>query len=103
MLKHIVMFRLKEFAEGRSKEENAARLKVLLEFLKEKIHEVESLEVGMNQGKSESASDIVLYSEFEDMQALEVYRKHPEHAKVVDFIGKVCTERRVVDYEIRGD
>ena len=102
MLKHIVMFRLRESAEGRSKEENAARLKVLLESLKGKIPEVGSLEVGMNQGRSESASDVVLYSEFEDMPALEVYRKHPEHAKVVDFIEKVCSERRVVDYETCG-
>ena len=58
MLKHIVMFRLRESAKGRSKVENAARLKVLLESLKGKIPEVESLEVGMNQGRSESASDI---------------------------------------------
>ena len=103
MLKHIVMFSLKESAEGHSKEANAARLKVLLESLKDQISEVRYLEVGMNQGRSESADDIVLYSEFEDMQALEVYRKHPEHAKVVDFIRKVCTERRVVDYETSGD
>jgi len=103
MLKHIVMFRLKEFAEGCSKAENTAKLKTLLGSLKDKISEVRYLEVGINQGRSESASDIVLYSEFEGMQGLDVYRKHPEHAKVVDFIGKVCTERRVVDYEPGGD
>ena len=99
MLKHIVMFRLKDSANGHSKAENARELKMLLESLKEKIPVVKCLEVGINVGKSASASDIVLYSEFDDMQALEVYREHPEHKKVVDFITKVCSERRVVDYE----
>src|SRR4030067_3116032 len=99
MIKHIVMFKLKDFAEGHSKGENLRELKILLEALKEKIPVVRCLEVGMNIGKSASASDIVLYSEFDDMRALEYYRDHPEHIKAVEFITKVCSERRVVDYE----
>ncbi len=99
MIKHIVMFRLKDSAEGHSKMENARKLKALLESLKEKIPGIKCLEVGMNQGKSKSASDIVLYSEFDDMEALEDYRRHPEHIRALDFIEKVCSERQVVDYE----
>ena len=100
MIKHIVMFRLKESALGRSKNENLQELKISLESLQEKIPVVKCLEVGINMGKSESASDIALYSEFDDMQALENYRIHPEHVKVVDYIDKVCSERRVADYEV---
>ena len=100
MIKHIVMFRLKESALGRSKNENLQELKILLESLQEKIPVVKCLEVGINMGKSASASDIALYSEFDDMQALENYRIHPEHVKVVDYIDKVCSERRVADYEV---
>ena len=100
MIKHIVMFRLKESAMGRSKNENLQELKILLESLQEKIPVVKCLEVGINMGKSASASDIALYSEFDDMQALENYRIHPEHVKVVDYIDKICSERRVADYEV---
>jgi len=100
MIKHIVMFRLKESALGRSKNENLQELKILLESLQEKISVVKCLEVGINMGKSASASDIALYSEFDDIQALENYRIHPEHVKVVDYIDKVCSERRVADYEV---
>ncbi len=99
MIKHIVMFRLKESAVGKSKDENLQELKVLLESLRKKIPVVKYLEVGINMGKSASASDIALYSEFDDMQALEDYRIHPEHVKVVEFIEQVCSERRVTDYE----
>ena len=100
MIKHIVMFRIKESALGRSKNENLQELKILLESLQEKIPVVKCMEVGINVGKSASASDIALYSEFDDIQALENYRIHPEHVKVVDYIDKVCSERRVADYEV---
>ena len=100
MIKHIVMFRLKESALGKSKDENLQELKVLLESLQDKIPVVMCLEVGINMGASASASDIALYSEFDDMQALEDYRLHPEHVKVVEFIEKICSERRVADYEV---
>ncbi len=100
MIKHIVMFRLKDSAGGKSKDENLQELKILLESLQKKIPLVKCLEVGINMGKSASASDIALYSEFDDMQALENYRIHPEHVKVVDYIDKVCSERRVADYEV---
>ena len=100
MIKHIVMFRLKESALGRIKNENLQELKILLESLQEKIPVVKCLEVGINMGKSASASDIALYSEFDDIKALEDYRIHPEHVKVVEFIEKICSERRVADYEV---
>ena len=94
------MFRLKESALGKSKDENLQVLKVLLESLQDKIPVVKCLEVGINMGTSASASDIALYSEFDNMQALEDYRIHPEHVKVVEFIEKICSERRVADYEV---
>ncbi len=100
MIKHIVMFRLRDSAVGKNKDENLQELKVLLESLQEKIPMVRCLEVGINMGKSASASDIALYSEFDDMQALEDYRLHPEHVRVVEFIDKVCSERRVLDYVV---
>ena len=37
MIKHIVMWKLKEEAEGHSKEENAKLIKNMLEGLKDKI------------------------------------------------------------------
>ncbi|MCC6544451.1 MAG: Dabb family protein [Nitrospirae bacterium] len=100
MIKHIVMFRLKESALGKGKEDNLQELKTLLESLSKKIPVVKCLEVGINIGASASASDIALYSEFDDMQALEAYRIHPEHVKVVEFIEKICSERRVADFEV---
>ena len=40
MFKHIVMWKLKDFAEGASKAENAQKIKALLEGLKPKIKQI---------------------------------------------------------------
>jgi len=99
MIKHIVMWRLKDFAAGASKEENAMKLKETLEALDGVIDEIISIEVGINFNNSPVAFDVVLYSEFEDREGLEAYQKHPEHLKIVDFVGEIRTDRAVVDYE----
>ena len=43
--------------------------------------------------------DIMLDSEFCNLEDLEVYISHPEHQKVAAFIGKVRSERAAIDYE----
>jgi len=98
MLKHVVMWKLKSGAEGRTKQENAELMKEMLENLKERISEIEMIEVGININQSDAAFDVTLYSEFRDEEALVSYQKHPEHVKVADFVGKVVNERAVVDY-----
>lgn len=100
MIKHIVMWKLKDFAEGASKVENANRIKILLEDLKDKIAEIRSVEVGVNVNPSDAAYDVVLYSEFENEEALSTYQNHPEHLKVGAFVGQVREDRVVVDYKI---
>ena len=98
MIKHIVMWKLKDFAEGASKKENALKIKSSLEGLKSKIKEIKFLEVGISISDAVDFYDIVLISEFKDVKDLESYQKHPEHVKAAEFIGKVRLERKVVDY-----
>ncbi len=99
MIKHIVMQRLKESAAGASKEENAVKLKLGLEALEDKIQEIKEIEVGINFNPSPAAFDVVLYSVFENREALQAYQNHPEHLKIADFVGEIRTDRAVVDYE----
>jgi len=93
------MWRLKEFAAGASREENAKKLKESLEDLKDKIEDIKAIEVGINFNSSPAAFDVVLYSEFSDMEGLDAYQNHPEHLKIVDFVGEIRSDRAVVDYE----
>ncbi|MFP4662379.1 MAG: Dabb family protein [Halanaerobiales bacterium] len=100
MVKHIVMFKLKEKAEGRGKDVNASKMKKMIEALPEKIEELISMEVGLDINGSDAAYDIVLYSEFDNEEALNNYQVHPEHQKVLEFVKKVIDDRVVVDYKI---
>ena len=99
MIKHIVMFRLKDFAEGVDKKENARKIKAMLDELPTKMEEIKHYEIGVNITDSERASDIVVISSFDSMEALKAYSQHPEHIKAVEFIKKVNLESRVVDFE----
>jgi len=94
------MWKLKDSARGTSKDQNALELKSVLEDLKNKISVIKQIEVGINFNKSSAAYDVVLYSEFDSLQDLQAYQKHPDHVKVVDFVNEIRDDRAVVDYEI---
>lgn len=98
MIKHIVMWKLKDFAEGCDRKQNAEKIKAMLEALKGKIEQISYMEVGINLKDSDMAYDAVLVSEFESEQKLEEYKNHPEHVKVSEFVAKVRENRAVVDY-----
>ncbi|MGI9533768.1 MAG: Dabb family protein [Thermodesulfobacteriota bacterium] len=100
MIKHIVMWKIKESHEGHDKNALGLMLKNMLEDLTDKISQINELEVGINFNPSEAACDVVLYSSFDTIDDLQIYQKHPDHVKVAELVSELRTERRVVDYEI---
>ena len=99
MLKHIVMWKLKEFAEGKTKAENAKIMKESLERLVGIVPEIKSLQVGINEKVAEIAYDAVLISTVEDAEALARYKVHPEHVKISDYCKKIRESRVFVDFQ----
>lgn len=99
MLKHIVMLRLPKAYTETDKKTAIAELKTALEALPQQIEEIAFYRVGINLSQSQSAFDMVLDSEFANTQALNLYRIHPEHKKVLGIIAKHNCEIAVVDYE----
>ena len=99
MIKHIVLFKLKDEALGASKQENLKTFKSMLEALPGKISEIIDYEVGLNFIENNPTHDLALYSSFKSIDDLIVYRDHPEHQKVVAFVKQVVDSRAVVDYE----
>ena len=100
MVKHIVMWGLKEGAEGMTKKQIAEKMKEQLNALRPIIKEIRSLEVGVNFLESPAAYDVVLYTEFDSRDDLQTYQVHPDHVALKDFILSVTEKRAVVDYEI---
>lgn len=101
MIKHIVMWKLLEEANGYSKQENAKEFKSQLESLIPKIEAIVSMEVGIGYLEAGGAVfDMVLTTSHATKEDLNTYAVHPEHQKVVSFAKTIVAERRVVDYEV---
>jgi len=100
MIKHIVMFRFLEEAEGATKKENLLKAKAILEALPEKISEIKYYEVGINELDSPNACDFSVVSAFDTWEDLDAYRVHPAHKEAVEFIGKVRGDAYSSDYEV---
>lgn len=100
MIKHIVMWNIKDNIEGRTKLDNAKLVKAKLEELKDLVEEVVSLEVGINIVQGEGAKDVVLNVGFASLEDLDIYQEHPNHLKIVKLVKPYLEGRVVIDYEI---
>lgn len=100
MLKHIVIWKLKEQAEGADRAVNAARMKTLLDACRDIVPGMLTFEVVLAQPGLEATCDVVLYSEFADKAALDAYQNHPQHVALKPFVMAVREARQCMDYEI---
>ena len=101
MIKHIVMWQLKDHAEGADKETNALKMKALLDACSDIVPGILKLEVAIAQAGLEATYDVVLYSEFESAAALDAYQNHPQHLALKPFVGAVRLARQCMDYEVK--
>ncbi|MGE4289062.1 MAG: Dabb family protein [Salinivirgaceae bacterium] len=100
MIKHIVLWKLKEQHNGKSKDTLANEMTSRLLELRKFIPEIKSMEVSRNTIFPERNHDLILLSEFNSFNDLENYANHPEHLKVVAFVKEIVTSRAAIDYEL---
>lgn len=100
MVKHIVMFKFLETAEGRTKKENAEIAAKMLLDLQGKIPTLVSSEVKLNSDCADRSNyDLVLIADYNDWEGLQEYIVHPLHKAVGEFMKGVRESRSCVDYE----
>ncbi len=99
MIKHIVFFKLKPEFKGADEFKIAKIVAAELESLPHKIEEIAFLEVGIDFSKREDAYDIVLFSQFETNDDLEIYRNHIKHKEAVVRIEKYTISAVLCDYK----
>ena len=100
MIKHIVMWKLKEHAEGADKATNAVKLKSLLDPCANLVPGTLAFEVALAESGYECTYDVVLYSVFESAAALDAYQNHPQHVALKPFVAAVRSERQCMDYHV---
>ncbi|MEG1509595.1 MAG: Dabb family protein [Clostridia bacterium] len=94
MIKHIVMYKLKD-----STKENALQLQQAFLSMKGKIEQVVSLEAGVDILNSERSFDVVLECTFKNLEDMSAYKKHPVHLPVQKYVHSVIEKSQSVDYE----
>ena len=100
MVKHIILWQLKDELTQEEKIAVKAGIKEGLESLKGKIPGLVDIHV-QTESLASSTAEVMLDSTFEDEAALKGYSVHPEHVKVAD--GKVrpyTKTRSCLDFEI---
>lgn len=99
MIKHIVIWKLKNKTLPMDRCADALAIKNALESLVGKIPGLLKTEVGFDFREKETSGDIVLYSEFESREALGNYQEHPEHVKVGKIVRPRTFDRKMIDYQ----
>jgi hypothetical protein len=100
MVKHIVMFKLKQEFEGKPALELAKEAQGQAEKLKDLVPSVEKMEVVCNAPAADGTNyELALICDFKDMAGLEEYQKHPEHVKFGKYISQLREGRACIDYE----
>ena len=99
MVKHIVLFKLKDEASADKKLEAMHAFKQAIEALPAKISVIRKVEVGLNINPGETWS-IALYSEFDTLDDVKAYATHPDHVAAGALLAEVRESRACVDYAI---
>lgn len=96
MIKHIVLFKLKDEAD---KATVMNQFKAAIEALPAVIPVIRKIEVGLNMNPAESW-DIALYSEFDSLDDVKTYAAHPAHVEAAKLLADAKESRSCVDYEV---
>ncbi len=100
MVKHIILWQLKDELSESEKQEVKKGIKEGLEGLAGKIPGLTEIKV-QTEGLASSNAEVMLDSTFEDEAALKGYAVHPEHVAVADGKVRPYTKTRLcLDYEM---
>lgn len=98
MVRHIVLFQLKKMESDSDKLAVMNQFKNAIEALPAHIDVIRNIEVQFNMNPAE-AYDIALVSEFDSLEDLNFYAKHPLHVAAGKILAEVKENRACVDYQ----
>lgn len=100
MVKHIILWQLKDELTEEQKAEVKAGIKVGLEGLQGVVPGLTEIRV-YTEGLASSNADVMLDSAFESEEALKGYAVHPAHVAVADGKVRPFTKTRLcLDFEV---
>ena len=99
MVKHVILWSLRDDLTAAEKESAKLGIKTSLEALQGKIQGLINIKVNIN-GLETSTADVMLDSSFESAEALAAYSKHPDHVAAANkFVRPFTKSRSCLDFE----
>lgn len=99
MVKHIILWKLKEDLSGDEKRAVRENIKRELEALEGVVPGLVSMNIIVDSLESSNA-DVMMDSVFESEEALKGYQTHPAHVKAADtYVRPFTAVRMCIDYE----
>ncbi|MDR0938368.1 MAG: Dabb family protein [Mediterranea sp.] len=99
MVKHIVIFKLKDSLPDEEKRAIGLRFKAAIEALPATISVIRKVEVGLNMNPGETWH-VALYSEFDTLDDVAFYASHPDHVAASQILAGAKESRACADYEV---
>lgn len=100
MIKHVILWKLKEELSESEKQTITENMKRELEALKGKVPGLIDITIQVKPLASSNA-EVMLDSTLESEEALKGYAVHPEHVRVADTYVRPYTQVRMcMDYEV---
>ena len=97
MIKHIILWDFTKEIKDNNKE------KETLDYIKESVNTLKNiqglLDIGITNNLSET-SDLVFYSEFDNIESLKLFQSNPLHEAHKKRCKNIVENRRVIDFEI---
>lgn len=99
MIKHIVLFKLRDDVAESVKSSRLPEIREKFMALMGVIPTLRSIEIGLNVNPKEKF-DLSLEATFDDMEGLAAYATDPRHVAVAKMVGEMLDARACTDYEI---
>jgi Stress responsive A/B Barrel Domain len=96
MIRHVAVFTFVPTFTGEQREHWMS----LLRALPAQIPELRSMSVGVDVLGGPSSHDLAIVADFDDLEGLQAYNRHPAHAEVLRISAPVKLSLATVDFEV---
>lgn len=96
MIRHVAVFRFAPEFTAAQREHWMS----LLRALPSKIPSLRSMSVGVDVLGGPSSHELAIVADFDDIEGLEAYNRHPAHAEVLRISAPVKLSLATVDFEM---
>ena len=101
MIRHAIMWKFVDEHDGLDKDGIMQKLEGEFDKLKSIIPQIRSMKLERDILRSERSFDMIYITEFDSLDDLEIYKNHPEHLKVADYVKQVRAAQAVTDSQIQ--